>query len=277
MVYSITRTTIGSRLRRSLAAYSRDRQDPSERTWSTGSLGAVLPHLARHTNSAPVAPAVRHNSKPTNNRSASSSTPAKAPSPTSPNSRPASVCSPVAYDPIAALMVAWVPHSTSPTTRPCGNAPVPSPRPLLARPNAASLASILGAVIELRYRRAGVDCEVRTRRYPRFRPPDLRGSSARRPRWASHCLAAPHDVRRTVSGAPASRSCGNPSGTTRRDSAGGRRQPKPFVELARLRSRRQVEAADAIDGDVPGHGTFQLLRRPSDDTPGGLPRIEVSA
>ena len=140
----------------------------------------------------------------------------------------------------------------------------------------APLASILGAVIELRYRRAGVDCEVRTRRYPRFRPPDLRGSSARRPRWASHCLAAPHDVRRTVSGAPASRSCGNRCGATRRDSAGGRRQPKPFVELARLRSRRQVEAADAIDGDVPGHGTFQLLRRPSDDTPGGLPRIEVS-
>src|SRR6266568_8497202 len=72
------------------------------------------------------------------------------------------------------------------------------------------LASILGAVIELRYRRAGVDSEARTRPCPRFRPPDLRGSSARRPRWASHCLAAPHDVRRTVSGAPAARSCGEP-------------------------------------------------------------------
>src|SRR6266704_1424811 len=99
MVYSITRTTIGSRLRRSLAAYSRDRQDPSERTWSTGSLGAVLPHLARHTNSAPVAPAVRHNSKPTNNRSASSSTPAKAPSPPPPHSPPARGRSPVASEP----------------------------------------------------------------------------------------------------------------------------------------------------------------------------------
>jgi hypothetical protein len=138
------------------------------------------------------------------------------------------------------------------------------------------LASILGAVIELRYRRAGVDCEVRTQPYRRFRPPDLRGSSARRPRWACHCLAAPHDVRRTVSGAPAARSCGNRCGATRRDSTSGRRQPKPLVELARLRSRSQVEAADAIDHDVPGHGTFQLLRRPSDDTPAGLPRIEVS-
>jgi hypothetical protein len=29
-----------------------------------------------------------------------------------------------------------VPASTSPTTRTCGNAPTPSPRPLLARPNA---------------------------------------------------------------------------------------------------------------------------------------------
>jgi hypothetical protein len=140
----------------------------------------------------------------------------------------------------------------------------------------ATLASILGAVIELRYRRAGVDCEVRTQPYRRFRPPDLRGSSARRPRWACHCLAAPHDVRRTVSGAPAARSCGNRCGATRRDSTSGRRQPKPLVELARLRSRSQVEAADAIDHDVPGHGTFQLLRRPSDDTPAGLPRIEVS-
>ncbi len=133
-----------------------------------------------------------------------------------------------------------------------------------------------GAVIELRYRRAGVDSEVRTRRYPRFRPPDLRGSSARRPRWACHCLAAPHDVRRTVSDAPTTRSCGTRCGATRRDSAGGRRQPKPLVELARLRSIRRVEAAGAIDGDVPGHGTFQLLPRPSDDTPDGLPRIEAN-
>ncbi len=141
---------------------------------------------------------------------------------------------------------------------------------------ADGLTSILGAVIELRYRRAGVDCEVRTQPYRRFRPPDLRGSSARRPRWACHCLAAPHDVRRTVSGAPAARSCGNRCGATRRDSTSGRRQPKPLVELARLRSRSQVEAADAIDHDVPGHGTFQLLRRPSDDTPAGLPKIEAN-
>src|SRR6266545_3091645 len=117
MAYSTTRTTTGSRLRRSLAAYSRDSHDPSARTWSTGSVGAVLPVLARHNSSAPVAAAVRHSLAPTNNR-------------------PASVVSPVAYDPIAALIVAWVPHSTSPTTRTCGNAPVPSPRPLLARPNA---------------------------------------------------------------------------------------------------------------------------------------------
>src|SRR6266540_2417778 len=123
MAYSTTRTTTGSRLRRSLAAYSRDSHDPSERTWSTGSVGAVLPVLARHNSSAPVAAAVRHSLAPT-------------------NSRPASVVSPVAYDPIAALIVAWVPHSTSPTTRTCGNAPVPSPRPLLARPNAASLSAV---------------------------------------------------------------------------------------------------------------------------------------
>src|SRR6266498_1835276 len=128
MAYSTTRTTTGSRLCRSLAAYSRDSHDPSARTWSTGSVGAVLPVLARHNSSAPVAAAVRHSLAPTNNRS--------------PNSRPASVVSPVAYDPIAALIVAWVPHSTSPTTRTCGNAPVPSPRPLLARPNAASLSAV---------------------------------------------------------------------------------------------------------------------------------------
>src|SRR6266545_5053136 len=148
--------------------------------------------------------------------------------------------------------------------------------PYRSGPADSRLASILGAVIELRYRRAGVDCEVRTQPYRRFRPPDLRGSSARRPRWACHCLAAPHDVRRTVSGAPAARSCGNRCGATRRDSTSGRRQPKPLVELARLRSRSQVEAADAIDHDVPGHGTFQLLRRPSDDTPAGLPKIEAN-
>src|SRR6266498_1270790 len=129
MAYSTTRTTTGSRLRRSLAAYSRDSHDPSARTWSTGSVGAVLPVLARHNSSAPVAAAVRHSLAPTNNRSANSSTPAKPPCSTSPSSRPASVVSPVAYDPIAALIVAWVPHSTSPTTRTCGNAPVPSPRP----------------------------------------------------------------------------------------------------------------------------------------------------
>src|SRR6266511_2942085 len=55
MAYSTTRTTTGSRLRRSLAAYSRDSHDPSARTWSTGSVGAVLPVLARHNSSAPVA------------------------------------------------------------------------------------------------------------------------------------------------------------------------------------------------------------------------------
>ncbi len=33
-------------------------------------------------------------------------------------------------------MIACVPASTSPTTRTCGNAPTPSPRPLLDRPNA---------------------------------------------------------------------------------------------------------------------------------------------
>ncbi len=32
-------------------------------------------------------------------------------------------------------MIACVPASTSPTTRTCGNAPTPSPRPLLALPN----------------------------------------------------------------------------------------------------------------------------------------------
>src|SRR6266508_3042460 len=74
MAYSTTRTTTGSRLCRSLAAYSRDSHDPSARTWSTGSVGAVLPVLARHNSSAPVAAAVRHSLAPTNNRSANSST-----------------------------------------------------------------------------------------------------------------------------------------------------------------------------------------------------------
>src|SRR6266498_2636341 len=106
MAYSTTRTTTGSRLCRSLAAYSRDSHDPSERTWSTGSVGAVLPVLARHNSSAPVAAAVRHSLAPTNNRSANSSTPAKPPCSTSPSSRPASVVSPVAYEPIAALLSA---------------------------------------------------------------------------------------------------------------------------------------------------------------------------
>src|SRR6266540_140257 len=104
--------------------------DPSANTWSTGSFGAVLlPHLTRHTSSAPVRAICRHNSAPTNSRSASSSTPG----PSGPSSRAsprASVCSPVAYGPWAASTTACVPASTSPTTRTCGNAPTPPPAAL---------------------------------------------------------------------------------------------------------------------------------------------------
>ncbi len=47
--------------------------------------------------------------------------------------------------------------------------------------------------------------------------------------------------------------------------------PQTAVGLARLRSRRPVEAADATDDDIPGHGEFQVLRRPERYFPGGLP------
>jgi hypothetical protein len=67
----------------------------------------------------------------------------------------------------------------------------------------------------LRYRRVGVDGEVRTRLCLRFRPPDLRGSFRPAVAVAGHRLAPPHDVAPTVSGAPAARSRGNRCGTTR--------------------------------------------------------------
>src|SRR6266508_3023444 len=224
MAYSTTRTTTGSRLRRSLAAYSRDSHDPSERTWSTGSVGAVLPVLARHNSSAPVAAAVRHSLAPTNNRSASSSTPAKPPCSTSPSSRPASVVSPVAYDPIAALMVAWVPHSTSPTTRTCGNAPVPSPRPLLARPNAASLSAVSAT--------SSVAPSTASSRHRRYHAPGVSGVASGRAALAN----------RTCSGSGPSRARASTSGdfTKQRqrqhviDHHAGGQQPAALLAPARL-------------------------------------------
>src|SRR6266511_3435893 len=93
----MTRTLIGWRLRRSEAAYNRLSHDPSESTWSTGSFGAVLlPHLTRHTSSAPVPAMARHSWAPTNSRSPSSSTPGPNGPPWRASSR-ASVCSPLAY------------------------------------------------------------------------------------------------------------------------------------------------------------------------------------
>src|SRR6266545_19082 len=141
MAYSTTRTTTGSRLRRSLAAYSRDSHDPSARTWSTGSVGAVLPVLARHNSSAPVAAAVRHSLAPTNNRSANSSTPAKPPCSTSPSSRPASVVSPPALGPAERrLVVGGVGHvQRGPIHRQQPPPPIPRPRRVRGRQRPSSL------------------------------------------------------------------------------------------------------------------------------------------
>src|SRR6266508_3959766 len=144
-----------------------------------------------------------------------------------------------------------------------------------SQPRPGRLASILGAVIELRYRRAGVDSEVRTRPCTRFRPPDLRGSSARRPLWHATVLLRLTTSVELYQCSSRAELWGTRCGATRRDSTSGRRQPKPLVELTRLRSRRQVEAAEAIDGDVPGHGTFSFFVGPRTIPAAGLPRIEV--
>src|SRR6266542_4036524 len=130
MAYSTTRTTTGSRLCRSLAAYSRDSHDPSARTWSTGSVGAVLPVLARHNSSAPVAAAVRHSLAPTNNRSANSSTPAKPPCSPPPALGPAE----------RRLVVGGVGHvQRGPIHRQQPPPPIPRPRRVRGRQRPSSL------------------------------------------------------------------------------------------------------------------------------------------
>src|SRR6266540_2078048 len=224
MAYSTTRTTTGSRLCRSLAAYSRDSHDPSARTWSTGSVGAVLPVLARHNSSAPVAAAVRHSLAPTNNRSANSSTPAKPPCSTSPSSRPASVVSPVAYDPIAALIVAWVPHSTSPPARSWPGRTPPRcrrcrPRPAWPHPPPAA---------------ATADTT----------PPACPGSPAAEQPWQTAPAAAPDPAERAPAPAPTSPAASAaPQG--RRGGARGGAAPPPAAAAPPGRRHQQTAPTPA--------------------------------
>src|SRR6266536_1898881 len=109
------------------------RQEPSAKTSSTGS---VTSWRQRHTSSAPVACKLRHSARPHRPWSTSSSI-------SGPSERPsdgASELSPRCSPPMAASTIAWVPHSTSPSRRTCGNAPCPRPPP--GRPNAAWLAGV---------------------------------------------------------------------------------------------------------------------------------------
>jgi hypothetical protein len=62
---------------------------------------------------------------------------------------------------MAASRTAWVPHSTSPTRRTCGNGPCP--RPPVGRPNAATLAGVSAT--------SSVVPSSATSRHPRYHAP----------------------------------------------------------------------------------------------------------
>jgi hypothetical protein len=89
-------------------------------------------------------------------------------------------------------------------------------------------------------------------------------------------LALPHDLGRTLSGAPAARSCGNLP-VQRGGTQPGDRGTEAAVGLARLRSRRPVEAADVTDDDIPGHGESQVLRRPNATSQAGCRESKLIA
>src|SRR6266542_1276405 len=69
-------------------------------------------------------------------------------------------------------MIACVPASTSPTTRTCGNAPTPSPRPLLDRPN-AWLAGLSGTSRQVHHHNPPVPVPRAPRLVGRQRPRSL--------------------------------------------------------------------------------------------------------
>jgi hypothetical protein len=71
---------------------------------------------------------------------------------------------------MAASTTAWVPHSTSPTRRTCGNAPGPRPPP--GRPNAATLAGVSGT--------SRVVPSSATCRHPRYHAPFVLGVASGR-------------------------------------------------------------------------------------------------
>src|SRR5215212_833253 len=64
---------------------------------------------------------------------------------------------------MAASTIAWVPHSTSPTSRTCGNAPWP--RPPVGRPNAATLAGVSAT--------SRVEPSSAISRHPRYHAPGV--------------------------------------------------------------------------------------------------------
>jgi hypothetical protein len=81
---------------------------------------------------------------------------------------------------MAASTTAWVPHSTSPSRRTCGNAP--GPRPPVGRPNAATLAGVSAT--------SSVVPSSATSRHPRYHAPSSCGSpAAGRPRRTAPAAA----------------------------------------------------------------------------------------
>jgi hypothetical protein len=74
-----------------------------------------------------------------------------------------------------------VPHSASPTTRICGNAPRPSPRPLPGRPNPASLSAVSGTSKHIP--------SMATTRSPRYHAPRVAGTASGRTTSANNAAS----------------------------------------------------------------------------------------
>ena len=82
---------------------------------------------------------------------------------------------------MAASTIAWVPHSTSPTTRICGNAPCPRPPP--GRPNAAVFAGVSAT--------SSVEPSNASSRHPRYHAPLVAWVANGRATWANSSRSGP--------------------------------------------------------------------------------------
>lgn len=77
----------------------------------------------------------------------------------------AKVVSPTVHGPIAAANTARVPHSAPTTSRTCGNAALPSPRPDPGRPKNAAFSGVSGT--------SSVVPSTATTRHPRYHTPGV--------------------------------------------------------------------------------------------------------